>query len=153
MNLTELFEIPSCCRCNGSGRCLNCACVKAGTPCSNCLPQRKGNCANCTSDSRDRHDSRLSHRATQVRQSHTLAQTLPSPPSQPMVHDSAPNVILPSFTPMEDPRFLWGRIDADSLIHSITAAYAEVVNWRRNMFAIPLGNAGKSFVNELALQV
>ena len=36
------------------------------------------------------------------------------------------------------------------MMHSITAAYAEVVNWRRNMFAIPLGNAGKAFVSELA---
>ena len=51
---------------------------------------------------------------------------------------------------MVDPRFVWGGIDADSLMHSITAAYAEVVNWRRNIFAIPLGNAGKGFVNELA---
>ena len=67
-----------------------------------------------------------------------------------MVHDSTPIVILLPFTPMVDPRFVWGGIDADSLMHSITAAYAEVVNWRRNIFAIPLGNAGKGFVNELA---
>ena len=46
-------------------------------------------------------------------------------PSQPMLHDTAP-------TPMADPCFMWGGIDADSLMHSITAAYAEVVNWRRN---------------------
>ena len=51
---------------------------------------------------------------------------------------------------MAEPRFVWGGIDADSLMHSITATYAEVVNWRRNIFAIPLGNVGKGFVNELA---
>ena len=125
--------MPSCCRCNSSGRCLQLFVCESWYPCSNCLPRRKGNCANCTSDSRDRHDSRLPHRATQVGPSRTPAQTLPSPPSQPMVHDSAPNVILPPFTPMADPRFVWGGIDADSPMHSITAAYAEVVNWRRNI--------------------
>ena len=38
--------MPTCCRCNGSGRCVNCTCVKSGLACSNCLPLRKGNCAN-----------------------------------------------------------------------------------------------------------
>ena len=35
-----------CCRCNRSGRCRNCSCVKAGSTCQNCLPQRLGNCSN-----------------------------------------------------------------------------------------------------------
>ena len=35
-----------CCRCNCSGRCQNCACVKRGLPCYSCLPKRLGNCVN-----------------------------------------------------------------------------------------------------------
>ena len=35
-----------CCRCNGSGRCKNCSCVKNGSKCVDCLPARKGRCAN-----------------------------------------------------------------------------------------------------------
>ena len=38
--------MPVCCRCNGSGRCRNCSCSKAGKPCVDCLPQRKGRCCN-----------------------------------------------------------------------------------------------------------
>ena len=35
-------------------------------------------------------------------------------------------------------------------MHSITAAYDEAVHWKRNIFSVPSGNAGKSFVSELA---
>ena len=37
--------MPTCCRCNGSGRCTNCCCKKAGRFCS-CLPSRKNHCGN-----------------------------------------------------------------------------------------------------------
>ncbi len=36
----------ACCRCNRSGRCLNCKCVKSGSGCRSCLPLRLGNCEN-----------------------------------------------------------------------------------------------------------
>ena len=35
-----------CCRCNGSAKCLRCACVRAGSRCSHCLPGDSGNCRN-----------------------------------------------------------------------------------------------------------
>ena len=38
--------MSQCCRCNGSDRCANCACVKAKNPCTNCLPGRKARCSN-----------------------------------------------------------------------------------------------------------
>ena len=38
--------MPVCCRCNGSGRCISCSCVKSGSPCVNCLPLRNGHCGN-----------------------------------------------------------------------------------------------------------
>ena len=40
--------MPSCCRCNGSGKCLNCACVKKGIHCTDCLPHCRGRCSNRT---------------------------------------------------------------------------------------------------------
>ena len=33
-----------CCRCNGSAKCLRCACVRSGSPCSHCLPGEAGRC-------------------------------------------------------------------------------------------------------------
>ena len=51
---------------------------------------------------------------------------------------------LPSPVPMADPRFTWGEIDSATFIHSIDAACAEVVHWRKNTFTVPYGNAGKS---------
>ena len=38
--------MPICCRCNGSGRCKACSCVKSGRPCVDCLPSRNGHCSN-----------------------------------------------------------------------------------------------------------
>ena len=39
-------KIMTCCRCNCTGSCKNCSCVKAGRTCSNCLPRKLGKCAN-----------------------------------------------------------------------------------------------------------
>ena len=38
--------MPVCCRCNGSGRCKACSCVKSGRSCVDCLPSRNGHCSN-----------------------------------------------------------------------------------------------------------
>ncbi len=35
-----------CCKCNRSGHCRNCACVKAGKTCQSCLPSRLIQCTN-----------------------------------------------------------------------------------------------------------
>ena len=35
-----------CCHCNGTAKCLRCACVRSGTPCSRCLPGVSGRCHN-----------------------------------------------------------------------------------------------------------
>ena len=44
--ILEATDMPVCCRCNGSGRCMSCSCVKSGRPCVDCLPSRKGHCCN-----------------------------------------------------------------------------------------------------------
>ena len=41
---TEVAAMPTCCRCNGNGRCLNCSCCKMGKHCLNC--RRKNRCRN-----------------------------------------------------------------------------------------------------------
>ena len=41
-----LYRPRQCCRCNKASKCLRCACVKKGAPCSGCLPGDIGNCQN-----------------------------------------------------------------------------------------------------------
>lgn len=44
-----------CCRCNDRGTCQRCSCVKAGRSCVNCLPLRRGHCANANPSSSTDH--------------------------------------------------------------------------------------------------
>ena len=46
MGRPKRFHGVHCCRCNRSGCCQNCLCVKSGRVCQGCLPQRLGNCVN-----------------------------------------------------------------------------------------------------------
>ena len=43
-----------CCRCNRTGLCKGCACVKADRVCSDCLPKRLGHCENPVLDQRSK---------------------------------------------------------------------------------------------------
>ena len=67
-------------------------------------------------------------------------------------NDSGRSVIndLPSHLEMSSATFKWADIDGRNFIQMIDAAYAEIVHWRRNIFMLPLGKAGKDFVMELA---
>ncbi len=51
---------------------------------------------------------------------------------------------------MADPTFTWGLVDSESFSHSLNAANAETVHWKKNSFKILFGSAGKHFVSELA---
>jgi len=42
-----------------------------------------------------------------------------------------------------------GCVDGTSFTRSVTLIYDEVVHWKRNLFKIPFGRAGKMFVQEL----
>ena len=57
---------------------------------------------------------------------------------------------LPQFTPMADPVFTWGELDSTQFTDNLNAAFAEAVHWKMNVFRVPYGKAGKSFVSELA---
>ena len=50
---------------------------------------------------------------------------------------------------MADPVFTWGEHDATQFTNTVNAAYAEAVHWKLNLFKVPYGKAGKSFVSEL----
>ncbi len=66
------------------------------------------------------------------------------------VVDSQSSRELPSFSPAPMPTFKWGSLDGPDIAQVISASYAEAVCWRRNVFAVPSGKAGKEFVLELA---
>ena len=42
----EAAGTGSCCRCNRSGICKSCSCVKSGRPCVKCMPGNLGRCQN-----------------------------------------------------------------------------------------------------------
>ena len=48
------------------------------------------------------------------------------------------------------PDFLWGEKTGEVFSQLVFSAYEEVVHWRHNIFLIPSGRAGKTFVRELA---
>ena len=50
---------------------------------------------------------------------------------------------------MANPSFSWGEYDSTFLTHALNEAYSEIVDWRKNTFPVPFGNAGKSFVSKL----
>ncbi len=135
-----------CCRCNKTGRCRNCACVKADIQCQNCLPSRLGNCCNPTTSQPQLEDS--------VRQP-SLSESS-QPEDDPTVDVSSsvelepPAPSLPMFESVQCPTFMWGEKDAEPVISDISSAYSEVMGWKKHLFPIPMGKAGSSFISELA---
>ena len=57
---------------------------------------------------------------------------------------------LPEYMPAPHPTFRWGDKDGKTFINSIELCYSEIVHWRKNLFRVPTGKAGKAFVQELA---
>ncbi|XP_064399254.1 uncharacterized protein LOC135345735 [Halichondria panicea] len=161
-----------CCRCNRTGMCKGCSCVKAGNKCSNCLPSKLGNCQNSSPKSASSVDVpvvlHLTDSANLTTQSIPLSpQTLldleegdhisssgtsysnsPTPPTTSNEQRSYP--MLPNFLPISTPNFTWGIHSATDFTQIIEATYSEVVHWRPNYFTIPLGKVGKEFVRELS---
>ena len=56
---------------------------------------------------------------------------------------------LPPFHAAAEPNFTWGELNGDEFKQSIRRAYDEVAHWRRNVFMLPSGKAGKQFVREI----
>ena len=169
------LKLTVCCRCNAGGKCKSCACVKARRPCTNCLPTRRGHCSNtkqlpASPPRLDLHSLPIATSPTSSATStpscassspagNTALVLLPPAPAATLLdlpEASATPVTpisaqpLPSPSPMAAPTFVWGTCDAETFTHSLSAAYAETVHWKRNLFLVPLGNSGKKFVQELS---
>ena len=138
----------TCCRCNRSGRCRNCSCVKNGTLCQDCLPQRLGNCTNasvpkCNQEQQPPIAEQTSLQCSE--ETYTLETQVSVTDNSPV----RPAVIWPLPT-MEEPNFIWGNNQGEEYCAKVNQAYEEVVHWRCNLFQVPSGSAGKAFVTELA---
>ena len=157
----------SCCRCNRSGRCKNCSCVKSGNTCQGCLPQRLDNCTNASqplqqlqsvqrspsgpSQSMSMSPVRLSDQNVKTvipEMPNTSANTI-SPLDEVSQTSSSMNITWPLLA-LQPPNFMWDSCSGETLCTRIEQAYEEVVHWRRNLFQVPPGAAGKAFVSELA---
>ena len=49
------------------------------------------------------------------------------------------------------PDFQWGSLDGKSFCNAINEAYNDVIHLKRNIFLLPSGDAGKSFIQEITL--
>ena len=59
---------------------------------------------------------------------------------------------VPNETALPDrppPAPVWGQMTAIEVKRSVDKIYNEIVYWRRNVFLLPSGSAGKNFVNEM----
>ena len=59
---------------------------------------------------------------------------------------------LPPSSVMAQAHFTWGpsEVSSEQFVQTVNAVYSEIVYWRRNVFSVPSGKAGKAFVSELA---
>ena len=139
-----------CCKCNRFSKCILCACVKAGSKCSNCLPSRVGTCCNLQEDnSLERVSQPLQTMPTMTAQSPGQEQCPSQPQNSPHTsRTQADNVEWPLPT-LEEPNFMWGDLQGLDFCHKAKEVYNEAVHWRRNLFQVPSGSAGKAFVAEL----
>ena len=81
---------------------------------------------------------------------HGVETPCPLPSTQSISSSNQPVPELPSYSDMDVPCFNWGALDVATFSHAITSAYAEAIHWRRNLFSVPSGKAGTSFVTALA---
>ena len=60
--------------------------------------------------------------------------------------------MLPPYIPISpiDPSYKWGSAEGSAFCLKVDRWYDKVVHWRRNVFSIPSGKAGKDFVSEMA---
>ena len=57
---------------------------------------------------------------------------------------------LPDYPPLSPPSFRWGDVPGSEFVSNVNNMYDEVIQWRRNLFSVPVGKAGTQFVQEMA---
>ena len=131
----------TCCRCSRTGTCINCKCAKSSKKCEDCLPGQLGRCSN----------------ATEPNTTTISGNTVPLRGNSLVVSDSRTNGSDPSLTsddsataPQFSTNYEWGRLNSKQFHKAISSPYEETVFWKRNIFLIPSGRSGKTFVQQLA---
>ena len=158
---------------------MSCSCVKAGRPCTDCLPSRKGHCCNVAPSPAPAMTSSM----TTADNGHGLSLALTGDTPESMGNDvfysqdtpcsTSPgsdantsamfdDVItdintdtlvetrtLPSFEPVPSVTSSWRDISGEKFSKAIDDAYTEVVHWKHTFFKVPSGAWGKQFVTEL----
>ena len=161
----------TCCRCNRTGHCHNCSCVKRGQPCLGCLLQRLGNCANtartqpapsASEDMAPQPSPTPNRKVSETAQTPVTDTPITTRETSTIFHTASPEADnpvslsntsltcapenvpeLPQFTAMADPVFTqWGECDSVCFVNKLNAAYKEAVHWRPNLFKVPYGKAG-----------
>ena len=99
---------PQCCRCNSSGRCRSCKCVRDGVSCSNCAPGRSTRCENRESC------LPVLAPATQADPPFSDPVTTPARRSFPLATNSTPTVDPSDHDPSMDPSVCCQPASADS---------------------------------------
>ena len=127
--------------------------MKEGKPCQGCLPQRLGNCTNATSPQPESSTSS----ETLLNESTNSNTTTIDDATSCLSTDNAGNTTLNVNAPLvwpppksQPPTFTWGECRGELFCEKINTAYDEVMHWRRNVFQVPSGSSGKTFVSELA---
>ena len=52
--------------------------------------------------------------------------------------------------PIQPPNFVWDDLSGRDFCDKVNKAHDEAVLWRRNLFLVPFGKVGKSFIQEMA---
>ena len=132
-----------CCRCNGSGLCKNCSCVKTGKACIDCLPIKKQHCSNSCRQQSVTSPPQPSFPTVHSQLNSQHGDVFPQPSSRPSsqslgqpgasststldglrrdLSNSGPLLMstksnkLPDYQPVCKSSFVWGNIDSASLL-------------------------------------
>ena len=151
-----------CCRCNKSGYCRNCACIRAGKSCQGCLSSRLNKCSNISLATRTPTNppqapptpvpmsaanptkylnTTLSQSATATATGQSCIQTRRNTvlSQDDSVHTIllAPTIKLPDSSSTVDATFTWGNHTSIDFKQSLDATYSEVIHWGTNLFKLP----------------
>ena len=144
----------TCCRCNRSGICRNCLCVRDGIECTSCLPKRLGQCQNVqpeySLETNDARENDTDQSLVTTSQNSRTIETNTDAVEDEIVSRNQVECVLPPFSPANPPNFTWGEMDGVKVAEDIDRIYSEIVHWRHNVFKIPSGKQGKAFVYEMA---
>ena len=135
------------------GTCRGCLCAQQGIPCSDCLPKKLGRCSNSQANHTDNRE--LDRDITETIENHLPAATI----DDEFIHPSPNDLLTPhvagdfidtSESQPQPPNFMWGSHNGSLFSDKIKATFEEVIHWHRNIFQVPSGSTGKTFVAELA---